>query len=685
MDEPPNTDQLPVPATGEGTEITPVSQYPTGVESLMPVGADGVVATIDEEDEENLPDRQQPAEAPPDVRDIPIEDLFEIANIRPQYYGVEELSESMRVQGQLEPAMVRPAPPGATHDRPFELVFGYRRKRGAEMLGWNCLRCEVRDLSDAGILDVMITENLQREDLSAIAEAKAMKALVELGGLSQAAVARRLGVSASHVSHRLQLLTLSAPVIEQIDKGEISASHGEALACLPAAKQEAFANRAASGGVSVTKLSSWIRTAKQELEEEAPPDPEDLEPVGPEDATQIPHVVLRADLDEDDQTRMLVYVLLRSCNDQEMLEYLFETEGLGYEQIWDWVRGLDAEDARTLTGRLVRRYLEAGHRFSSLESSLVSDLGDGADPERRESYALTDLPAVSADRSGLGDLPDMGALPPAPEADDSWLPPAALGPAAESWGGDTSWTDELRVDEAAGEIVEPEIVEAETDDDGNFALAAEDEEPDADETGTDEGVEADEDDGSMPLSLAEELSDALAERQGLDPEKALDLGQRVENAGAPLVAIAEQWIASGSLPAAPLVAGFSPAGLLTQLGKPSLVFSSLIALVESTEAARARLEGLGVLTGEAQIVAALVSRQQVEPEKARGLVSRVAEHDQILEAALEWVEHEAFGSEPVIAGLNPTSLEARLGKPSLVLSALVALERDPEAALARLG
>lgn len=151
---------------------------------------------------------------PLDVRDIPLDEIAELENIRPTYHGIEGLAETMHLEGQLQPCLVRPAPEDATHGKPYELIFGYRRKRAAEYLrergieGWETLRCEVREVEGQGQLAKTIVENFQREELSPVAEARAMLALKHSQDppLSNAEVARQLGCDPSHVSHRISML-----------------------------------------------------------------------------------------------------------------------------------------------------------------------------------------------------------------------------------------------------------------------------------------------------------------------------------------------------------------------------------------------------------------------------------------------------------------------------------------------
>lgn len=169
-------------------------------------------AINDSSDEEVASALDLPAAPTPpiDERYIALEDIAFRANIRPAYHGIEQLAETMHLETQLQACMVRPASPDAPHGKPFELIFGHRRKAAAEYLGWETLRCEVRDIPDEHTITQMILENFQREDLSPVAEARAIYELKhsQEPPMSNAAVARALGCDPSHVSHRLKLLSL---------------------------------------------------------------------------------------------------------------------------------------------------------------------------------------------------------------------------------------------------------------------------------------------------------------------------------------------------------------------------------------------------------------------------------------------------------------------------------------------
>jgi ParB/RepB/Spo0J family partition protein len=191
--------QVPLPAAGESA--------PGFFDNESEPSGEGSEEAVDALD---LP----PAPPMPlDVRNIPLDQIGERENIRPEYYGIEDLAKTMHLEGQLQPCCVREVPEGeeTSHGKPFELIYGHRRKRAAEFLGWETLRCEVRPVESRQIITQMMIENFQREDMSPVAEANVMRALMRENGWSQADVARHLGCDPSHVSHRLSLLKLARP------------------------------------------------------------------------------------------------------------------------------------------------------------------------------------------------------------------------------------------------------------------------------------------------------------------------------------------------------------------------------------------------------------------------------------------------------------------------------------------
>jgi ParB family chromosome partitioning protein len=141
---------------------------------------------------------------------------------------LEELANSIREHGIVQPVVVRPLDDG------FELVVGERRWRAAQQAGLRTVPAVVKDVgSDADVLEVALVENLQREDLNPLEEASAYQYLISEFGLTQEEVARRVGRSRPQVGNTLRLLHLDAEIQEEIQAGKLSMGHAKALLSLP--------------------------------------------------------------------------------------------------------------------------------------------------------------------------------------------------------------------------------------------------------------------------------------------------------------------------------------------------------------------------------------------------------------------------------------------------------------------
>jgi ParB family transcriptional regulator, chromosome partitioning protein len=164
--------------------------------------------------------------------------------------SLEELAQAIRSQGIVEPLIVRPAPDRADGAR-YELIAGERRLRAARSAGLSEVPVLVRDLDDRAALEMSLVENLVREDLSPIEEARAFQRLNREFGLSHEEVASRIGKSRPHVSNTVRLLELPPDVVSMLERGELSAGQARPLLGLPTSDaQIQAARRIVSGGVS---------------------------------------------------------------------------------------------------------------------------------------------------------------------------------------------------------------------------------------------------------------------------------------------------------------------------------------------------------------------------------------------------------------------------------------------------
>ena len=160
--------------------------------------------------------------------------------------ALEELADSIRAQGVLQPILLRNHP-----DRPgrYQIIAGERRWRAAGLAGLDEIPVLVRDLNDADAMAAGLVENLQRRDLDAIEEAQGMRRLLDEFGLTQDGLGQALGKSRSHVTNTLRLLALPASVQAHVSAGRLSAGH--ARAALSHADPEQAAEAMIAGQLSV--------------------------------------------------------------------------------------------------------------------------------------------------------------------------------------------------------------------------------------------------------------------------------------------------------------------------------------------------------------------------------------------------------------------------------------------------
>ena len=172
-----------------------------------------------------------------------------------------KLAESIRLHGVLQPLLVSEDGP----DR-YLLITGERRWRAARLAGLDTVPAVIRErLEDAEQLELALVENLQRRDLTPIEEAQAFEHLRANRGLSQAAIAERVGMDRSTVANSLRLLKLPADVQEMVESGDLTAGHGRALlAFADDAIRREWARRVVETGLSVRELERAAAAAREE-------------------------------------------------------------------------------------------------------------------------------------------------------------------------------------------------------------------------------------------------------------------------------------------------------------------------------------------------------------------------------------------------------------------------------------
>ncbi len=203
-----------------------------------------------------------PSEGPErdDLRELPVDLIAPNANQPRKRFdpdALQALADSLREKGVVQPVLVRPIAGGT-----YELVAGERRWRAAQLASLETLPALVRERDDAQTLEVALVENMVREDLNPIEEARAVAALVEELGLTREQVGRRIGRSRVAVSNLLRLLDLPDEAITLVEGGSLSEGHGRALLLAPDhADRRRLAREAATEGWSVRVTEARARAA----------------------------------------------------------------------------------------------------------------------------------------------------------------------------------------------------------------------------------------------------------------------------------------------------------------------------------------------------------------------------------------------------------------------------------------
>ena len=168
--------------------------------------------------------------------------------------GIEELAQSIRAQGVIEPVVVRPRLAGG-----YEIIAGERRWRAAQRAGLATVPAVVREADDRQALALALIENIQREDLNPLEEAQALKGLLKEYALTHEQLAEAVGKSRTAVSNLLRLLNLAAAVRDFLAAGDLEMGHARALLPLPAEQQASVAERVVGRGLSVRQTEALVR------------------------------------------------------------------------------------------------------------------------------------------------------------------------------------------------------------------------------------------------------------------------------------------------------------------------------------------------------------------------------------------------------------------------------------------
>ena len=170
---------------------------------------------------------------------------------------LDELAQSIKENGVIQPIIVRQSPVIG-----YEILAGERRYRASLLAGLRSIPAVVKQLSDQEMMVQSIIENLQRENLNPIEEARAYESLVEKG-FTHAEIADKMGKSRPYISNSIRLLSLSEQILSEVESGKLSQAHARSLVGLNKEQQDYFFQRIIEEDISVRKLEALLTEKKQ--------------------------------------------------------------------------------------------------------------------------------------------------------------------------------------------------------------------------------------------------------------------------------------------------------------------------------------------------------------------------------------------------------------------------------------
>ena len=170
---------------------------------------------------------------------------------------LDELAQSIKENGVIQPIIVRQSPVIG-----YEILAGERRYRASLLAGLRSIPAVVKQLSDQEMMIQSIIENLQRENLNPIEEARAYESLVEKG-FTHAEIADKMGKSRPYISNSIRLLSLPEQILSEIENGKLSQAHARSLVGLNKEQQDYFFQRIIEEDISVRKLEALLTEKKQ--------------------------------------------------------------------------------------------------------------------------------------------------------------------------------------------------------------------------------------------------------------------------------------------------------------------------------------------------------------------------------------------------------------------------------------
>ena len=213
----------------------------------------------------NTPDNNS-ADQKDSLKTLPV-DVLQRGRYQPRQdfepTALQELADSIKVQGVVQPIVVRPlaAQPGR-----YEIIAGERRWRATQLAGLHEIPVVVRDVPDQTAMAMGLIENIQRENLNPVEEASALQRLIDEFALTHSQAAEAVGRSRAAVTNLLRLLSLSEEAKRLLEKGELEMGHARALLALDLSQQSQAARQVVSRGLSVRETEALVRKLLQPKE-----------------------------------------------------------------------------------------------------------------------------------------------------------------------------------------------------------------------------------------------------------------------------------------------------------------------------------------------------------------------------------------------------------------------------------
>ncbi len=232
------------------------------------LGGRGLNALLSSKRVSSVDDEESPetsAEPTGPVRELPI-DVIQRGKYQPRRdmdaEALDELAESIRQQGVIQPIVVRPVADGR-----YEIIAGERRWRATQIAGLERIPVVIRDVPDESAVAMSLIENIQREDLNPVEEAIALKRLQDEFGLTQQGVAEALGKSRTAVTNLLRLLNLPDDIKTLLEHGDLEMGHARALLALDGSRQSEVAALVVGKGLSVRQTEALVKRTLEHPQE----------------------------------------------------------------------------------------------------------------------------------------------------------------------------------------------------------------------------------------------------------------------------------------------------------------------------------------------------------------------------------------------------------------------------------